>query len=160
MEERVSEAADLYRKTKSRMKDGNFNLRKWNSNSRELTELIKKEEQVDKDIPKVSEEDETYARTNLGDKIVMETTERKVLGLIWNHFEDHFIFEFNFLIQFARELPLSKRSVLKVVAKLYDPLGLLSPLFTTIKVIFQELCKLKVDWDEPLTDNLKSRYLD
>ena len=90
----------------------------------------------------------------------METTERKVLGLIWNHFEDHFIFEFNFLIQFARELPLSKRSVLKVVAKLYDPLGLLSPLFTTIKVIFQELCKLKVDWDEPLTDNLKSRYLD
>ena len=28
----VSEAADLYRKTKSRMKDGNFNLRKWNSN--------------------------------------------------------------------------------------------------------------------------------
>ena len=156
----VSEAADLYRKTKYRMKDGNFNLRKWNSNSRELTELIKKEEQVDKDIPKISEEDETCARTNLGDKIVMETTERKVLGLIWNHFEDHFIFEFNCLIQFARELPLSKRSVLKVVAKLYDPLGLLSPLFTTIKVIFQELCKLKVDWDEPLTDNLKSKYLD
>ena len=120
----VSEAVDLYRKTKSRMKDGNFNVRKWNSNSRELTELIRKEDQVDKDIPKVSEEDETYARTNLGDKIVMETTERKVLGLIWNHFEDHFIFEFNFLIQFARELPLSKRLVLKVVAKLYDPLGL------------------------------------
>ena len=156
----VSEAADLYRKTKSRMKDGNFNLRRWNSNSRELTELIEKEEQVDKDIPRVSEEDETYARTNLGDKSVMGTTEQKVLGLIWNHFEDHFIFEFNFLIQFARELPLSKRSVLNVIAKLYDPLGLLSPLFTTIKVIIQELCKLKVDWDEPLTDNLKSRYLD
>ena len=102
----VSEAADLYQKTKSRMKDGNFNLRKWNSNSRELTELTKKEEQVDKDIPKVSEEDETYARTNLGDKIVMETTERKVLGLIWNHIEDHFIFEFNFLIQFARDQSL------------------------------------------------------
>ena len=102
----VSEAADLYRKTKSRMKDGNFNLRKWNSNSRELTELIKKEEQVDKDIPKVSEEDETYARTNLGDKIVMETMERKVLGLIWNHIEDHFIFEFNFFIQFARDQSL------------------------------------------------------
>ena len=62
------------------MKDGNFNLRKWNSNSRELTELIKKEEQADEDIPKVSEEDETYARTNLGDKIVVETTERKVLS--------------------------------------------------------------------------------
>ena len=92
----VSEAADLSRKTKSRMKDGNFNLRKWNSNSRELTELIKKEEQVDKDIPKVSEEDETHARTNLGDKIVMETTERKVLGLIWNHFEDHFILNLTF----------------------------------------------------------------
>lgn len=70
----VSEAVDLYRKAKSRMKDGNFKLRKWNSNSRELTELIKKEDQVEKDTPKVSEEDETYARTNLGDKIVTDTT--------------------------------------------------------------------------------------
>ena len=38
--------------------------------------------------------------------------------------------------------------------------GFLSPLFTMIKVIFQELCKLKFHCYEALTDDLKSRYLD
>jgi hypothetical protein len=156
----VSEAADLYRKAKSRMEDGNFNLRKWNSNSKELLELFKKEDQNENKTSKISEEDETYARTNLGEKILTELpTQRKVLGLIWNNIDDQLIFQFDFLVQFARQLPCTKRSVLKVVAKLYDPLGFLSPLFTTIKIIFQELCKLKTDWDDPLPEDLRSRYL-
>jgi len=47
-------------------------------------------------------------------------------------------------LQFANELPLNKRSVLKVVAKLYDPLGFISPLFITVKDLFQDSCKLKI----------------
>lgn len=38
---------------------------------------------------------------------------------------------FDWLVQFANELRLNKCSVLKVVAKLYDPFGLISPLFIT-----------------------------
>ena len=41
------------------------------------------------------------------------------------------MFYFDWLVQFANELRLNKCSVLKVVAKLYDPLGLISPLFIT-----------------------------
>ena len=61
-------------------------------------------------------------------------------------------------LQFANELPLNKRSVLKVVAKLYDPLDLISPLFITVKALFQDLCKLKIGWDEPLNEELVLRY--
>ena len=68
------------------------------------------------------------------------------------------MFYFDWLVQFARELPLNKRSVLKVVAKLYDPLGLISPLFITFKALFQDLCKLKTNWDEPLNEELARRY--
>ena len=68
------------------------------------------------------------------------------------------MFYFDWLVQFARELPLNKRSVLKVVAKLYDPLGLISPLFITVKALFQDLCKLKTNWDEPLSEELAHRY--
>ena len=86
---------------------------------------INRENCVENDAPRISEEDETYARTKLGDKIITGTTERNVLGFIWNSLEDHVIFELGLVILFA---------------KLYDPLGFLSTTFTTIKVIFQKLC--------------------
>ena len=68
------------------------------------------------------------------------------------------MFYFDWLEQFARELPLNKRSVLKVVAKLYDPLGLISPLFITVMALFQDLCKLKIGCDKPLDEEPTLRY--
>ena len=47
---------------------------------------------------------------------------------------------------------ITKRSILSVAAKIYDPLGLISPVTLRFKQMFQELCKSKVDWDEPLND--------
>ena len=43
-----------------------------------------------------------------------------------------------------------------MAAKLYDPLGIISPIFLPVKLIFQELCKLKVDWDEPLSEEMRA----
>ena len=43
----------------------------------------------------------------------------------------------------AAELPLTKRLVLSVVARLFDPLGLLAPIIVPMKVLFQELCVSK-----------------
>ena len=79
-------------------------------------------------------------------------------GLNWDIARDTFMFYFDWLVQFAKELPLNKRSILKVVAKLYDPLGLILPLFITVKALFQDLCKLKISWNEPLNEDLALRY--
>ena len=35
---------------------------------------------------------------------------------------------------------------------------MISPLFITVKALFQDLCKLKIGWDEPLNEELALRY--
>ena len=77
----------------------------------------------------------------------------------WNNINDCLLFNLDWLIQYGRELPLSKRSVLKVAAKLYDPLGIIFPIFLPVKLIFQELSKLKVDWDEAMSEEMKDKFL-
>jgi len=49
------------------------------------------------------------------------------------------------MITFAKSLPPTRRSVLKVSLKLFDPLGLLSPFVISTKVLFQRLCVNKVE---------------
>ena len=41
----------------------------------------------------------------------------------------------------AAGLPVTKRSILKVVAGMYDTLRIISPVVVSIKVLFQELCE-------------------
>ena len=136
----VPEAFQLYTKAKSRMKEGGFSRRKWISNSEKLMQWIDHEEGVPiMEASTVSEDDKTYTQTQLGANNSSISCERKILGLNWDIVKDTFMFYFDWLVQFARELPLNKRSVLKVVAKLYDPLGLISPLFITVKALFQDL---------------------
>ena len=53
---------------------------------------------------------------------------------------------------------LTKRKLLSVTARFYDPLGLLSPLILPFKCKFQEICQLKVEWDEALPEDLTSRW--
>lgn len=40
--------------------------------------------------------------------------------------------------------------MLKVSAKVFDPLGLLSPFLIRLKIIFQQLCSYRKGWDENL----------
>ena len=44
----------------------------------------------------------------------------------------------------------TKRLILKTLATIFDPLGLVSPLTIRLKIWLQELWKIKVDWDKVL----------
>jgi len=70
--------------------------------------------------------------------------------LSWNSQSDEFLFRFTELIEYAQGLPITKQSLLKVSAKTFDPLGLISPFIIKLKIIFQTLCAESVVWDEPL----------
>ena len=63
----------------------------------------------------------------------------KVLGVICDSNLDDFMFDFFELIKYARSLPPSKRSLLRVTAKIFDPLGLLAPFMIRLKALFQLL---------------------
>ena len=44
------------------------------------------------------------------------------------------------------------------MSKVYDPLGLVSPVIISFKILFQELCRCKVEWDETLPEVLRSKW--
>ena len=54
-------------------------------------------------------------------------------------------------------LPLTKRNILRVTAKLFDPLEIVSPVFIKNKILFQKLAKK--NWDEPVDENVRKDWV-
>ena len=48
----------------------------------------------------------------------------------------------------------TKRNILGIVGRFYDPLGYLAPITMCFKIFFQKLCEFKAGWDEPLPSEL------
>ena len=40
-----------------------------------------------------------------------------------------------------------------------DPLGIISPVVVSMKILFQELCKEKLDWDAELTGDQRKYWI-
>ncbi|XP_035206749.1 uncharacterized protein LOC118181675 [Stegodyphus dumicola] len=64
----------------------------------------------------------------------------KALGLLWRPSSD--CFNFKLSEQFY------KREILSSITRLFDPLGLVSPVITKTKTFLQEIWKNKLDWDD------------
>ena len=58
----------------------------------------------------------------------------------------------------AETAELTKRGVLANLAKVYDPLGLVSPVMLEGKLIYREICNQKLAWDAPLADVYANRW--
>ncbi|XP_068670171.1 uncharacterized protein [Montipora foliosa] len=80
--------------------------------------------------------------------------EQKVLGIRWNPLKDVFMFDLTEIASYARDLQPTKRNVVTVAAKFYDPFGFLSPIIIEFTLFFQELCKTKIGWDDSLNGNV------
>ena len=48
--------------------------------------------------------------------------------------------------------------MLSLLASLFDPLGIISPVTVSMKALFQEICSNKFDWDKPLTGETKGKW--
>ena len=134
----IEAAIEYYKKLKLRYLEGNFNLWKWRTNNEELRPAIKENEPDD------------LASSS-------ETHNRKHLGVIWNDSDDLLGFDFTQIIEEA-DTP-TKRSILRIISKFYDPLGLIQPIIVSLKVLFQNLCKEKLTWDENLPDHLLNEWV-
>ena len=76
-----------------------------------------------------------------------------MLGLGWDKGRDELSVKF----PIEHVLP-TKRGVLSKLAKVYDPLGLVSPVTLEGKVIFRDVCDEKQAWDAKLTGPLLQRW--
>ncbi|XP_070068027.1 uncharacterized protein [Drosophila takahashii] len=79
----------------------------------------------------------------------------KTLGVLWLPGKDYFQFR---LDDSFLDLRATKRNILSVTARLFDPLGLLCPLVTRAKMLLQELWLRKLDWDESLPMQLQTSW--
>ena len=52
----------------------------------------------------------------------------------------------------------TKRQVVSLVSRFYDPLGILSPVIVPFKIFFHELSKLKQGWDQYLSGETLTRW--
>ena len=116
---------------------GGFPLAKWHSTYPPLLELIS---------------ETTRAH---GSIISLDDCNTKILGLYWNVFTDNF----SFSSKESSTSTLSKRLILSEVAKIFDPLGFLSPVIIRAKTLLQELWLHKISWDDPLPSQISSNWL-
>ena len=147
-------ALELAKKIKTRLAEGGFNMRKWLSNSKELMTEFESDPQFSESprqsSSSITAEDQGYSKSTFN--LQRLDSHPRVLGQVWNPQTDTLIMIFSAALKNVETNAVTKRSILSIAAKFYDPLGLISPVTLRFKQMFQELCKSKVDWDEPLND--------
>ena len=130
----ADETIQYYHSARSIMKEAHFNLRSWASNSRDIVDLASKDRVTDNSNPV------------------------NVLGLRWETQTD--------VLSLTTKSPLpattslvTKRDVLRESSKVYDPLGMLSPVMIKAKLFIQTLWQCNVEWDEPLSEEVQQQWL-
>jgi len=113
-------------------------LKKWASNSAPLLENIPSEDQAAGSLP--------FNIDNL--------PQVQILGMKWNPDVD----TFNYNVS-STKFVSSKRSMLSVIARIFDPLGFLSPVIFHAKYQLQCVWRSGVSWDERLPLDLESAWL-
>jgi len=78
----------------------------------------------------------------------------KVLGLVWHPDQDYFCCALNL----APSPVFTKRGVLSLVARIFDPLGLFGPVVFLAKSIMQQTWRHGVAWDDPLPDDIHADW--
>lgn len=121
--------------------NANFDLHKWHSNVRELESSANMSKG----------ETETFAKQQLG---VPKGEEASMLGLTWNKEEDSIGVKFP-----SVPAEPTKRGILGKVARIYDPLGLVSPVTLTGKLLYRDACNAKLAWDAKFSLELSRRLM-
>lgn len=111
---------------------GGFPLQKWASNNEKL--------RIDASI----------FQENPTTPIEIETSLIKILGIFWRPSTD----SFHFTAQTTSTDKITKRTILSEIARIFDPLGFISPVTVRAKIILQELWLAKVEWDDLLPSEM------
>ena len=126
----VESAVNVMNSTKECLSLGGFNLTKWNSNSDEFLKNVANENLLKRDLP--------------------SPQPQKVLGLPWNASTDEYIIDKKLLKRFSNDQFTAQRKLLKFVASIFDPLGVIAPLTIRVRKILQATWNKGPQWDAPL----------
>ncbi|XP_065091295.1 uncharacterized protein LOC135712267 [Ochlerotatus camptorhynchus] len=136
----IEEGERLCKEVLELLKGSGFNLRKWNSNNPKILAAIPSHLRDDREF------------RNLDEKATVKT-----LGLTWAPATDTLWIK---VPDWRPGGPITHRVVLSEIARLFDPYGLVGPVVVQGKLFLQEIWKAKYSWDEPLSNELQSRWLE
>jgi len=80
-----------------------------------------------------------------------DLSSHKTLGLIWHASTDQFYVKVALAVH-----PFTRRGLLSVLARLYDPLGIVAPYTLPAKLIVQRLAKQDYGWGTEIPEDVKS----
>ena len=135
----VLEAISLSSELRDLAQKGGFRLTQWVSNNREVLCTIPESERA-KNVKTV---DLTHD----------ELPSEKALGVLWSVASDTLGFHIS-----VSDKPLTRRGILSIVSSVYDPLGMVAPFVLMGKKIIQDLCRMKLGWDERIPDDISIRW--
>ena len=72
--------------------------------------------------------------------------------------EYNLVFDLISVARLASECRPTKRKIGAVAAKFYEPIGFISPVVVQFKLLFQELCESKANWDDTLEGHLRMKW--
>lgn len=118
------EAIDMYNKAKSIFEELSMNIRDWCSNCNSLMNKF---------------------------QMTVPTEDKTVLGMKWNPDSDKLFIKTD-VKKLLRKNVETKKDVLRIIASVYDPCGLVAPLLLSTKLFLQDLWRLKLKWDTKLSE--------
>ncbi|GFX24193.1 uncharacterized protein TNCV_2436861 [Trichonephila clavipes] len=125
--------------SKQILEDASMDLRKWRTNSSELNQRLKN---LNFEVDEHKESLNTLIAS-------------KVLGVGWNEKSDTFYFDSTDLETFLSKRINTKRYLLQVAGRLFDPVGFIGPYTIRIKCLIQEIWCLGLDWDDKLPKQIE-----
>jgi hypothetical protein len=132
----LKSALTLQQQLTSLFARGGFLLRKWNSSNPSVLEEIPEELRDTRDVQTIFEINE-YTKT---------------LGIEWNISTDEFHLT---IAESSPNTTVTKRVIVSDMAKVFDVLGWFSPVIVKMKILLQRLWEIKLDWDDPIPDDVR-----
>lgn len=133
------EAQSIIEGTRSVLSNGGFNLTKFVANDAKLLNFVP----------------ESHWATEGKDLVLGSDCNSKTLGVKWDVTSDLFYFEADLK---TPGCDVTKRNILKITSSVFDPLGLISPILLTGKLIFQDVTRLQLAWDDHVPPDIQHKW--
>ena len=136
----VKATVELQHSLNKMMERVEFNLTKWASNSKEVHSHIVEQDQAEFSTVDFSASEPL-----------------KALGMSWNTLTDCFLFSVPPSVLTVSDSE-TKRSLLSIASRVFDPMGLMTPFTIRAKVLFQELWQRDLQWEDRLDEGIADQW--
>ena len=134
----VDNAKELIEQVSKLLRSSGFRLTKFLSNNKQVLESVPPEDRA----------------SSVVDLSNHELPMHKTLGVYWDASQDRFRVKVK-----MQKQPCSRRGLLSIINRTYDPLDIIQPYLLSASKLLQEACVKGLSWDEPMPSSGWDKWL-